>query len=572
MNLNLARKWRSKNFDQIVGQELSVKMLKNSLYLGNYFPVYLFSGQRGSGKTSLARIFAAAVNCSALSDFQKKPTIHTVPCLSCQSCHAMSNGSHPDFVEIDAASHTGVDMIRQIIDASNLLPLMGSKKVYLIDEAHMLSKASFNALLKVLEEPPQSVLFILATTDHQKIIDTVRSRCFQLFFKSIEASLLVRHLQDICEQESIVFDLAGLSLIVDETQGSARDAINMLEQVRFSSSIVSKDAVLQVLGHMSDEKIIALLDLVLRKPIADLLVFLQDNRIESCSIEFLYKRFSDVIRAALWLKHGVAPDIFKNHLAEIGLVISSVSVVQLNSMLELLYANELVFNKAMAKYSLFEMILLQLAQKDDPDVSMGRQDARVVRSEVALGEELSVVVEQTESEDKIKKAENISGVEGGEQNDQACWQAFVSQIEILQDPLLLSVFSQGYFISLDRTNGQLQVAFTKDLLFFKDWLDKTVGMWHPLLNKAFSGEISFEPLFTLEKKKEISEGAAKIDKRESRPVELVRKSYEKSHEKSAGLALDISDSTVWQKTNMILRYFPGTVTEIKEQHTNRGGS
>jgi len=170
--LNLARKWRSKNFDQVIGQELSVRMLKNSLYRDLYFPVYLFSGQRGCGKTSTARIFAAALNCEQLGVFQQSPKTQSVPCLICTPCQAMIAGRHPDFFEIDAASHTGVDNIRHIIDASQLLPVMGRKKIYLIDEAHMLSKASFNALLKILEEPPRSVVFILATTDPHKIIET----------------------------------------------------------------------------------------------------------------------------------------------------------------------------------------------------------------------------------------------------------------------------------------------------------------------------------------------------------------------------------------------------------------
>lgn len=180
-NLNLTRKWRSKQFDQVVGQDLSVKILKNSLYKGYLFPVYLFSGQHGCGKTSVARIFASAINCELLSTFQKDPQSTKIPCLICASCKAMGGNNHPDFFEIDAASHTGVDNIRMIIDSSSLLPLMGKTKIYLIDEAHMLSKAAFNAFLKILEEPPASVVFILATTDIDKIIDTVKSRCFQLF-------------------------------------------------------------------------------------------------------------------------------------------------------------------------------------------------------------------------------------------------------------------------------------------------------------------------------------------------------------------------------------------------------
>src|SRR5581483_3734180 len=216
--LNLSRKWRSQNFNQIIGQELAVRILKNSLYRGHYFPVYLFAGQRGCGKTSAARVFAAALNCEQLSNFQKDPKNISVPCLSCVSCKAMLDGKHPDFIEIDAASHTGVDHMRHIIESSSLLPIMGKKRIYLIDEAHMLSKAAFNAALKILEEPPASALFILATTNHHKIIDTVRSRCFQLFFTPIEHKALKKHLHDICAKEAIACDQEGLDIIIRHTQ------------------------------------------------------------------------------------------------------------------------------------------------------------------------------------------------------------------------------------------------------------------------------------------------------------------------------------------------------------------
>src|SRR3989339_55359 len=244
IQLNLARKWRSKQFEQIVGQDLSVRILKNSLFLGKFFPVYLFAGQHGCGKTTTARVFAAAVNCEKLPDFQQNPKKFIVPCLECNSCKAMMKGKHPDFIEMDAASHTGVDNVRQIIEASTLLPLLGRKKVYLIDEAHMLSKAAFNAFLKILEEPPASVFFILATTDDHKIIDTVRSRCFQLFFNAVDQSVLLNHLVQICEQEGIKYEPAGLALIIKETGGSVRDALNLMEQVGFSAKQIGKKEVL----------------------------------------------------------------------------------------------------------------------------------------------------------------------------------------------------------------------------------------------------------------------------------------------------------------------------------------
>src|SRR5436190_12511038 len=212
ISVNLSRKWRSQNFDQIIGQDLVVRILKNSLYLNHFFPVYLFAGQRGCGKTSTARVFAAALNCQVLPDFQKNPKKLDVPCLMCASCLAMSQGNHPDFIEIDAASHTGVDNIRNIIESSSLLPLLGRKRIYLIDEAHMLSKAAFNAALKILEEPPATALFMLATTNPHKIIDTVKSRCFQLFFTAISHEPLKNHLSFICKEEKIACSDEALDL------------------------------------------------------------------------------------------------------------------------------------------------------------------------------------------------------------------------------------------------------------------------------------------------------------------------------------------------------------------------
>ena len=306
MNMkNLARKWRSSSFETIIGQDIAVRLLKNSLFLGQYFPVYLFSGQRGCGKTSSARIFAAALNCEQLSAFQKDPKAIMVPCGTCESCAAMRAGNHPDFIEIDAASHTGVDNVRHIVEASSLLPVMGRKKIYLIDEAHMLSKAAFNALLKVLEEPPDSTTFMLATTDPHKIIDTVRSRCFQLFFTPIDAHTLVTHLSNICAQEQIVFEESALQLIVSESEGSARDAINMLEAVRFSAAEVTEQAVRTVLGRLPDDVIKQIAHAVVHEGPAQLLGLWKEHSIASYSAEKLYDSLVEFLRRQLWAKSGV---------------------------------------------------------------------------------------------------------------------------------------------------------------------------------------------------------------------------------------------------------------------------
>ena len=252
MYIPLAQKWRSKTFDDVVGQSLVVKILKNSLFRGTIFPVYLFAGQRGCGKTSMARIFAAGLQCEKYTLFKSNPET-CLPCSCCTACKSVRDGTHPDVIEIDAASHTGVDNMRQLIDTAMFFPVLGTWKVYVIDEAHMLSRAAFNALLKILEEPPRYVIFILATTDYSKIIDTVRSRCFQLFFDPIDQESVVTRLQYICNAEKITYEDSALTIVASHCEGSLRDAITLLERVSMAYNCITVTAVYKTLGIASEE-------------------------------------------------------------------------------------------------------------------------------------------------------------------------------------------------------------------------------------------------------------------------------------------------------------------------------
>lgn len=359
--LNLARKWRSRTFDQIVGQELAVRVLKNSLYLNHFFPVYLFSGQRGCGKTTTARVFTAAVNCQNLTNFQKEPRNFTIPCQNCDSCLLMQSGKHPDFIEIDAASHTGVDNVRNIIEAAALLPVVGRRRVYLIDEAHMLSKAAFNAFLKVLEEPPHGVLFILATTDPQKIIETVRSRCFQLFFGALETNALLNHLQQICITEQIMADPAALELIIQETEGCARDAINLLERVRFGGKRVTTGAVAQALGYPDQRQMEQLLAcLLLEQEPAELLSLLTEINLSRYAPDLIWKRLLTLVRQTWRLKFklpvaGVSP--------EFSALMPNVTTERLILVLEAFCVQEQLFVRSAYPQLFLELFLLATLKK-----------------------------------------------------------------------------------------------------------------------------------------------------------------------------------------------------------------
>ncbi len=221
--LVLARKWRPQTFEEVVGQEVVVRTLKNALLKGRIAHAYLFSGPRGVGKTSTARILAKALNCA------EGPTPY--PCNKCQSCNEITSGTSLDVVEIDGASHTGVDNIRELKEAVSYKPMRSRYKVYIIDEVHMLSQSAFNALLKTLEEPPPHVVFVFATTEPQKVPLTVLSRCQRFEFRRIPPELIFKHLKKITEAEGIVADEKALKLLAEKADGSLRDAQSLLDQV-----------------------------------------------------------------------------------------------------------------------------------------------------------------------------------------------------------------------------------------------------------------------------------------------------------------------------------------------------
>ncbi|MBI4376446.1 MAG: DNA polymerase III subunit gamma/tau [Elusimicrobia bacterium] len=240
--LVLARKYRPQGFDEVLGQPAVSVTLKNALSSAKIAHAYLFIGPRGVGKTTMARILAKALNCA------KGPT--PAPCGNCDPCQEIAASSSLDVLEMDAASHTGVDHVREvIIDTVALAPSRDRYKVFIIDEAHMLSTAAFNALLKTLEEPPQHVVFILATTESAKIPATIASRCQRFKFRPVAGETIVSHLQALAQREGISADLAALELVARSAEGSLRDALSLLDQCRsFSEDRITEERVRDMFG------------------------------------------------------------------------------------------------------------------------------------------------------------------------------------------------------------------------------------------------------------------------------------------------------------------------------------
>jgi DNA polymerase-3 subunit gamma/tau len=243
----LARKWRPKTFAELSGQEHVVKALSNALDRGRLHHAYLLTGTRGVGKTTIARILAKSLNCITNG-------VSATPCGTCAACVDIDTGRFVDLLELDAASNTGIDNMREILDNARYAPTVGRYKVYLIDEVHMLSKPAFNSMLKTLEEPPEHVKFVLATTDPQKIPVTVLSRCLQFNLKALSAQLIATRLGEILRAEKLAYDDAAVALIARVARGSMRDALSVLDQaIAYGAGEVRETAVRSMLGTVDSD-------------------------------------------------------------------------------------------------------------------------------------------------------------------------------------------------------------------------------------------------------------------------------------------------------------------------------
>ena len=376
----LYQKYRSSTFEEVVGQEYVVRSIKNAVRTGKTGHAYLFCGPRGTGKTTMARLLAKSVNCTDPEH---------APCGTCENCVAANNGTHPDIVEINAANETHVEDIRDLIERSRLAPMMGRHKIYIIDEVHQLSSAASSALLKTLEEPPENVIFVLATTDPQKLLPTIISRCQRFDFSKVKKNQISKHLMSIAQKENILLEESAAEMIAVLSDGGMRDALSIMDQcASYTGDQITLEAIDQIYGLATTREKIDLIKNVIRCDLEKILK--QTSSYEERGIDL--QRFTDGMIDIL--KDTV---IWQNtHKAELMKVLTMEEAEEISNIADsstCMHIAETVMNEkehfktATSPVSAFEVICFSLATEN-------RQEP--VKKEAPARNQLNITTDKTE--------------------------------------------------------------------------------------------------------------------------------------------------------------------------------
>ena len=355
----LARKYRPDSFSGLIGQDALVRTLSNALSLGRLAHAFVLTGVRGVGKTSTARILAKGLNCIG-PDGNGVPTLE--PCGSCEPCRSISEGRHVDVLEMDAASNTGVDDVREIIDGAAYRPVSARFKIYIIDEVHMLSKSAFNALLKTLEEPPEAVKFIFATTEIRKVPVTILSRCQRFDLRRVPTDMLSAHLKHIADTEAISADEAALRLIAIAGEGSVRDALSLLDQAAaLSADSITADMVNDMLGRGSLSDTAMMLKACLDGQIAEALTQFEAMIIAGAEPEQVISDLLELIHHSSMAAAGAAPEDLPEATNAMIATLAEMGIARLGRAWQILLQGHSEMRNAPRPQSAAQMVLIRLA-------------------------------------------------------------------------------------------------------------------------------------------------------------------------------------------------------------------
>ena len=462
--LVLARKWRPQIFEDVVGQDHVVKTLRNAVTLDRVAHAYIFSGPRGTGKTSVARLLAKSLNC------EKGPT--DKPCNQCVNCREITGCVSLDVREIDGASNRGIDEIRELRENIKFSPASSRYKIYIIDEVHMLSTAAFNALLKTLEEPPAHVVFVFATTEIHKVPATILSRCQHFDFKRISVRQIADNLGHIAKEEGINISNAGLSWIAREGEGSLRDAQGIFDQVISYAGTDIKDADVEELLDLADRRLIfELSGAVLERDAGACLKIIDEAYYSGVDIKHFYQMFLGHFMNLLTMKitdgNGVLGDIPDHEIVDLKKLAQGTSKDTMQRILDILMAEEDDIRRSMEprvnlEYAVVRMAYLEplipvdeiISRMESLEMRLGKSERENIpaRQQTRTGQE-AVVTENNQSRvDEITDGDDL-------------WRDLKSFVKE-RNPPLSSKIGSGEFLSYE--NDCLKIGFPKDYVFLED--------------------------------------------------------------------------------------------------------
>jgi len=454
----LHHKYRPTSFDELVGQDPIKATLKQALISNRIAPAYIFSGPRGTGKTSSARIFAKSLNCLN----SEKAT--TLPCGECELCQGINSGNALDVIEIDAASNTGVENIRELIERSRFAPAKARWKVYVIDECHMLSTAAFNALLKTLEEPPRQVVFILATTDPQRVLPTILSRCMRFDFRRIDLCHLENHLISIAKREEILINQEAISLIAKHSQGGLRDAESLLDQVSLLEPPITQANIINLIGAVPEEELISLAKSLLDKDANSILNIcnrLINNGKEPIAI---LQGIASILRDLVVTKVINQPtdlcDVSQENRESLNYLAKSINLDQIISLQSKLKGSENYIRNSNQPKLWLEIYLLGMLSNEDK-----KQDERVKQSfpKTTLSTNFENKKNTSKNIDPSKKKEKIEEISisvdsrpNQDKNLDEVWKKVIGMLELPSTKMLLS--QQAKLINLNSDSAEIAIS------------------------------------------------------------------------------------------------------------------
>lgn len=520
----LARKWRPAQFSDIVGQLPVVRTLSNAISSGRIHQAYLFTGSRGIGKTSIARIFAKALRCPHLKPSSKTDDQTAISCDECASCREIANGSSVDVLEIDGASNNGVDAVREIRENAKYLPASGNRKIYIIDEVHMLTTAAFNALLKTLEEPPAHVIFVFATTEPHKIPATILSRCQRFDFKRVSVAQIQERLEFISKQEKVTADPAALTLVARSAEGSMRDALSLLDQViAFSGDQITPEKVREAVGLIGSQTLLGVLNSVYAREPIEALGLVERAYQQGHDLRVLTRSLLEMIHASIFAKIGMESppslQLSSDEWSEIQRISSLRELEEMELIFQVLHHGVDWIARSPQPKQVLDVLLIKCATAEALfSVAGGGTDSGTNTQR----EPVRASVPRTAQSAPAKPVTQQTGKPMGDS-----WEAFIGYVRKSR-PLLASILENGSCPDFPGQNstGELKICFPPHEIYFKEQLQSRA--YHEqlqLLTKEFFGRavrIQIE-------QGEIGESLAKKRERERQEKESAAKDAVNQH-------------------------------------------